>query len=479
MKRNSIYSMRAVILIALISVSFAGFITPKTATPISLTYNNKSYSSDYTFKFQIQTTTDSTSTLRIEFPSSYASNLGTGGTCTAEDDKGNAYTPCTVTGLVVTVTIGELSNSPVEHTYTLILKSITNPTTNAGSGYFKLATYKGINELDYNDRFGIVGIATEAPAIGTFTATCTGTCTPSDIATYAIGFSYATAIPAGSTIIIRFPTTLSLLGPPPCSSTEITGIQCNRDDDNEVSIAAISAEIAANTAVTITFTSVTNPNVSGATGTFTIEVKDPDVNNLLGVATAVGPVISAGSINSVSFCPNAGVGCDGSVQNVNPDNTQYITVSASTSNNVPLNGSIRIQFPTAFTLTADTCQVLTGLTNEGTTEEEQVLCTVDATNDRLDITKFAFFPAGTFSVSVLATNPSSTGLTTTFSIYSYADQARSQLIDQSTTATMTIDNVEYPNKWDLAWSTTPQAGSTSVLTVTYDPTISRTGGTAL
>ena len=303
--------MRAVILIALISVSFAGFITPKTAIPISLSYNNKSYVSDYTFKFQIETTTSSTSTLTIEFPSSFASGLGTNGTCTAEDDKGNAFSTCTVNGLVATIGIGELSNSPVEHTYTLILKSITNPTNNGGSGYFKLATFKGINELDYNDRFGIIGIATEAPTITTFAATCTGSCTPSDTATYAISFTHSAAIPANSSIVIRFPTTLSLLGPPPCTSTQITGIQCNRDEDNVISVAAISAEIAANTAVTITFTSVTNPSVSGLTGTFTLEVKDPNVNNLLGVATTTGPNITAGSVSSVTFCPNAGTGCDG------------------------------------------------------------------------------------------------------------------------------------------------------------------------
>jgi hypothetical protein len=38
-----------VILISMISVSFAGLIRPKTTTPIMLTYNNQDYTSDYTF----------------------------------------------------------------------------------------------------------------------------------------------------------------------------------------------------------------------------------------------------------------------------------------------------------------------------------------------------------------------------------------------------------------------------------------------
>jgi hypothetical protein len=43
--------MRLAVVFALISLSVAGLIRPKTTTPIVLSYNNKDYSSDYTFKF--------------------------------------------------------------------------------------------------------------------------------------------------------------------------------------------------------------------------------------------------------------------------------------------------------------------------------------------------------------------------------------------------------------------------------------------
>jgi hypothetical protein len=41
---------------------------------------------------------------------------------------------------------------------------------------------------------------------------------------------------------------------------------------------------------------------------------------------------------------------------------------------------------------------------------------------------------------------------------------------------MTIDTVAYPSKWDIAWSSTPQAGTTAVGTVTFDLSTNRAGG---
>jgi hypothetical protein len=43
--------MRSVIAFALLAVSLAGWITPKTTTPILPSYNNKDYVGDYTFTF--------------------------------------------------------------------------------------------------------------------------------------------------------------------------------------------------------------------------------------------------------------------------------------------------------------------------------------------------------------------------------------------------------------------------------------------
>ena len=83
--------------------------------------------------------------------------------CTATDEKGNNYSSCTRDGYKVSVAIGELSNSPVDHNYTVILKDVLNPTKTGGTGNFRLETWKGINPLDKNDRFAAVGIISAAP----------------------------------------------------------------------------------------------------------------------------------------------------------------------------------------------------------------------------------------------------------------------------------------------------------------------------
>jgi hypothetical protein len=43
-----------------------------------------------------------------------------------------------------------------------VIKNITNPFTVGGTGKFKLATWKGINLLDYNDMFESIGIEERA-----------------------------------------------------------------------------------------------------------------------------------------------------------------------------------------------------------------------------------------------------------------------------------------------------------------------------
>lgn len=183
-----------------------------------LEFNNGAYVSDYTFTFQIETSTFSWSELHIEFPSANF-NLGfVASTCTATDEKGNNYSSCvTDGGYVVKVGIGELSNSPVDHSYVVIIKDVTNPSILGGTGNFKLSTWRGINLLDVNDRFPAIGIINPATTM-TMDITCNENCYPSLVSSYTLKFASSSIIPAESRVTIQFPTILSLLGPPPCTS---------------------------------------------------------------------------------------------------------------------------------------------------------------------------------------------------------------------------------------------------------------------
>ena len=217
--------MKVLWVLILCYVTFGGFITPKTTKPVLLEYNNAGYVSDYTFTFQIETSTFTWSELHIEFPdANFAANF-VAAACTATDEKGNNYSSCAADGYKIKVGIGELSNSPVDHSYVVIIKDVTNPTTTGGTGNFKLSTWRGINPLDNNDRFPAIGIIAAATQVN-FSIICDTNCYPSLVSTYTLKFTSTSIIKAESRVTIQFPTTVSLLGPPPCTTDSIPRLEC-------------------------------------------------------------------------------------------------------------------------------------------------------------------------------------------------------------------------------------------------------------
>lgn len=84
------------LLLVLLALAKAGFISPATTKPILLQYNNANAYSDMTFSFQIESRTPIGSVLRVTFPpTSYDANLGlaTAPDCTAYN-KANILLPC-------------------------------------------------------------------------------------------------------------------------------------------------------------------------------------------------------------------------------------------------------------------------------------------------------------------------------------------------------------------------------------------------
>lgn len=118
----------------------AGIITPKTLTPVLPAYNNAYYISDYSFYFQIETYMPEESTLQITFPStSYISGLGIS-SCQAEDMSGNPLS-CSISGTIVIIYIGEISNKPSDNNNLVVLKNVRNPNSMGSTGMFKIETY--------------------------------------------------------------------------------------------------------------------------------------------------------------------------------------------------------------------------------------------------------------------------------------------------------------------------------------------------
>lgn len=444
----------------------AGQIKPKTSKPISMTYNNKGYTTDYTFKFQIENATPSTGILKIIFPTDrYDSGLGisTAPTCTAQDEKGNAYSSCSVSGRVVSIAFSDISNSPVDNTYTVTIKNVKNPTSEGGTGFFRLQTWKGINLIDDNETFARVGIYASATSPSIASVTCaSSSCSASQTSQYNFSFRPSQEVPIDARIMLTFPAELSLPSPAECTSDLITNVICSRSGQ-VVTISGLSSALSTSTTYTFRFTNVQNPGYSGSINNFSVIVLQGSVNNILDVSSSINaPSISSSSL-TVAVCPNASTACSSTDPLVTISNKMYYTVSSTTSTDLPANGKIVVTIPSTYTLISGTCLVLSGLTHYDTTFTNMLTCTVDPTAYTVTITKFGAFTKGTFSFKFQATNPNSGGTKGTVDIKSYYDSAGTKLVDSGSSSSIVVASLTALTSWSL--TTTPTTLTPSVLTV--------------
>jgi hypothetical protein len=434
----------------------AGLIKPKTSKPISLSFNNKAYISDYTFKFQIQTSTPATSVLKITFPSdSYESGLGisTAPTCTAQDEKANAYSSCSVSGRVVTVSFAEVSNSPVDNTYTVTIKNVKNPISEGGTGFFSLQTWKGINLIDDNEYFGRVGIYSASQSPNEAFISCASTCLANKASQYNFSYRPSQEIPADARIKLTFPSELSLPSPPDCSSEQIPNVVCSRVGQ-VVTISGLTSSLKTTSSITVKFLNVVNPGYSGSISNYSFMVLQAAANNILDVNTSISAATVSASTLSVTVCPNT-TACSASDPLVSISNKMYYTVSVTTNTDIPANGKIVVSIPNTYTLVTGTCLVLSGLTHYAQTETDMLTCTVDPAAFTVTITKFGAFASGTFSFKFQATNPNSSGVKGTVSATTYYDSAGTKSIDTGSSNSISVANLATMTSWVWNWSWIP------------------------
>ena len=445
--------MKVVVGLCMVVAVLGGQLVPKTSTPILLTYNNSKATSTYTFKLQIETVVPASGKLLIYFPPDYSSSLGVS-ICNVVDDKGLSYT-CTIANRVVTISIGYLSNSPVDNTYIFSVPGVANPLVEGVTGHFRMETYSGVNVLDYCDAFGQVGIDAPSASLLNPVFSCLSGCLTGEVGLYQVGFKTPAELAPFTRVYFYFPATLGLKSPPPCVSTTQTYITCSKNQNNVVTLGSMYYTIPANTIISITFSTVQNPSYAGSVGSLTMEVFQPLVSSLIGSnIVTTGPVISPSAITGVVVCPSSGSSaCPSTDPYVARSNRMVFRLTASTTNNIPSGGAIVINFPGSFgTMETGTCQVTSGLNNAGSTVATQVTCTVTDSTKKLVITGFAQFAAGTFALTVRATTPSATGQTSSFSLSTYMDQAQTKLIDQNLFATtVTISSLVKTTTWNLSW----------------------------
>lgn len=436
-----------------VTCAFGGRITPKTSNPISLSYNNAGAVSGYTFSFQIESDCPSGSTLVITFPSDdYSIPLNSGSVACA-NDYGDIYS-CSVSGRAVTVQIGELSNVPVDNTHTVIVQNIINPTDVGGTGLFSLATFKGINVLDYHDYFGTVGIVEAYTPPGAASINCILNCSvgqPSS--TYQFSFRNSKPFAADAKIVLKFPTSLDLSYYVACTSDQVPNLRCYKNDSNEVTITGFSSAVAAETAITINFPGIDSPYMSGSIGNFVFSILDALNNNLIHkVDPLAGPTLITGSVTAVTMTMTHTID-HLALSSATYKNKYWYTISGTTSTVMSAGGAILIQLPTLLTYTDNSCYAVAGLTHQGDTEDTQIKCSLNSGAKTLTIIHLGQLDPGTFTVKVLAETPTTGGATTTAaSIKVYNDEAMTVLLDQGTAAAgITLGSLAAPNKWDFSW----------------------------
>ena len=104
-----------------------------------MTSNNAGETVDYTFSFTASNTLPAGEKVKIYFPEQYASGLGIT-TCAC-----NLGT-CTITVRTVEITLtNDMSHGS---STTLTLTGVANPTTQCGTGPFKMESYKGTYLVD-------------------------------------------------------------------------------------------------------------------------------------------------------------------------------------------------------------------------------------------------------------------------------------------------------------------------------------------
>jgi len=280
-----------------------------------------------------------------------------------------------------------------------------------------------------------------------------------------ISFQIENPLPSDGRIVIDFPDTFDATG---CSTvSNLSNIDgtflvntSNGGGTNDV-VTVIrngdGSDVAEGTQVTFTINEVRNPQVSGSTGTFSIQTQN-SIGNAIDEDTNVSAVtITAGALTSTDVEPDVLVASyDGNV-----------LISFTTKNPLPADGKIIIDFPDTFDATG--CSNVSDLNNIDGTFTVSV-ANGGGTNDVVTIVRngdgstVSENTAVSFKIDSIK-NPTTTGSTGTYAIYTRTSADVD--IDQDTA--VTADTIMGAGSL-TSTSVTPAsliAGDTSNVIVTF------------
>ena len=348
--------------------------------------------------------------ITIEFPSGFdLTGLGASAIATGVDGCNEVA----AAGQIVTITrvdcgAGDLNAVAPAGTFTFTLTGIGNPAVTGSSGTFPVATTTADAdeiETDAAPAVTIVKAALTATAISQ-TTYAAGDAT----GTLRVGFTTVNTVPSNGLIKVTFPAGFDVTNATFTSfggSVALTGIATPSvtgtvATGQTLTLTRSLGQDTAAGAKSITLGGIKNPPVTGLTGDFQIVTTDVS-GAVIDGATATGITITPGALTSTSVTPvSLNAGAKGNVD-----------VSFTTSNPVPKDGIVTIEFPAGFNLSQVTATASTVAGFDGGLAVSHDGQTVTVTRDGTGTDT----PAGAQSFTLHGvTNPSVAGATDVFSI---------------------------------------------------------------
>lgn len=418
------YSLAVTLLVTVTGLGYdtIGQLIPFDEPAILVSVPNIGEYADYTFRYWTTNAIPAGGYMVVTFPQQYQSGLGIAGNPVCIGG------PCTLSFLTVTVTLD--AGCGVSQNCQFSILALKNPSTMGGTGPFVLTSYTGVNIIDTNAVFGVVGIAGPITALttGSFNFAAGESNYAGETAAYDIYLRSATPLYLGTWIRVTIPADGFGFNPVPLSQlialdgSYLPGIISCTYSNFQLTIQGMSAQVSAGTDIGIRVTG-SNPQRQGTTGTFTIETGKGGTSVVYSRKSSIsGLSITAGRLSGVSLAP-----VSSTILLTTKEIVQY-TLKFTLFNEVAAGGKIVITCSSAFNLDGLTNLWLnSGLADESLTQP--LTLTYSIPTKVLTITGFGTYKSGEISLNLEMKNPVNSGKTTPLVIQSFRADGTT-LIDQ-------------------------------------------------
>ncbi|MCC7357741.1 peptidoglycan-binding protein [Candidatus Uhrbacteria bacterium] len=289
-----------------------------------------------TITFTSQNTIARDGIVSVIFPTGFDTTNITSPTCTSMDGSFSFSTSSQTVNIIRT---GNGINQPAA-AESCIIDGIIAPTSTGLSGTYFINTKDNLGNI--TDSATVTGdMYYAAPSlISTDVQPATLVAGANSVAT--ISFTTVTSTPIDAKIRVTFPSNFNLS---PISTVTCATISGSISFSTSSNVLLISrngngiTEIAG--AESCTATNVRNPQISGSTGTYNIEIIDSQ-------STPV--VISSASVSADTIAPNALTGANITPENYVANTTQVHTLNFTSANPIPADGKIIVTYPAGFSL---------------------------------------------------------------------------------------------------------------------------------